>query len=264
MYRGVVDGIEEAVKIVRIPVDPSDETVEASNRKRLKRELDLLDACQSTALVKLGQLKPFDFKMGAEQYVCYSEELVSGDNLRARIQSRYHATQAELAALGASLISAIAELDQYGAIHRDIKPLNIIATGEKQRPFVLLDLGIAFIVGGTNYTMDTNAIPGSRYYLAPEMMDVDFRHSLDYRADLYAIGLTLYEYASCVNPFMVAGDPALTTMYRIKHQKPAPLLSLRGDLDPAFCSLIDQLIKKLPALRPANLMQLKKRMEELI
>jgi len=260
-YRGIVNGNEEAVKIVRIPVDPTDDSVEETNRRRLQRELDLLRKCQCPVLVKLGGLPPFDFQIGADVYVCYSEELIEGDHLRSKIQGGYGASQHELATLGACLVSAVTEMASFDTIHRDIKPLNIIATGNPGRPFVLLDLGIAFVVGGTNYTMDTQVIPGSRYYLAPEMMDVDFRHSIDYRADLYTIGLTLYEYGSGINPFMVVGDPLLTTMYKIKHQNPPPLSIHRGDLDKKFCALVDQLIRKLPALRPANLAQLEKRME---
>jgi len=81
VYRCDVNGTEEAVKIVRIPVDPSDAVVEETNRKRLQRELDLLEICQSASLVKLGQLTPVDFQIGGDQYVCYSEELIPGDNL---------------------------------------------------------------------------------------------------------------------------------------------------------------------------------------
>ena len=260
-YRGVVNGIEEAVKIVRIPVDPSDDSVEETNRRRLSRELQLIGQCQCSSLVKLGSFPTTDIQIGPDKYVCYSEELIEGDNLRKRIQPGCRPSQQELATLGCCLISAVSELASYNTIHRDIKPLNIIATNNPDRPFVLLDLGIAFVVGATNYTVDSRAIPGSRYYLAPEMMDVDFRQSLTYRADLYAIGLTLYEFASCVNPFIAQGDSTFDTMYRIKHQNPSPLLRLRGDLDKAFCALVDQLIRKIPALRPANLAQLEKRME---
>ena len=95
------------------------------------------------------------------------------------------------------------------------------------------------------------------------MMEMGFRNSLDYRADLYTIGLTLYEYAAGLNPFMSGGDSEFTTMYRIRHQNPAQLSAHRGDLDTGFCNLVDQLIRKIPALRPANLAQLWKRMEAL-
>lgn len=260
-YRANVKGNEEAVKLVRIPIDPKDPTVEEENRRRLRRELEILGTCQCSFLVKLGSMTPFDCRIGPHEYVCYSEELVKGEHLGDRIQAKYIPPQEELAVLGSCLLSAVKELASINTVHRDIKPVNIIATSNQDRPFVLLDLGIAFIVGGTNLTRDSRSIPGTRYYLAPEMLEIDFRRSLDYRADLYAIGLTIYEYASCVNPFLNPGDPPETTLLRIKHQNPQPLSTLRGDLNRSFCALVDQLIKKLPALRPASLSRLSSMME---
>ncbi|NQT93802.1 MAG: protein kinase [Lentisphaerae bacterium] len=261
VYRADVNGCVEAAKLARIPVDMNDSAVEETNRRRLRRELDLLARCETPCLVKLGRFGAYDCEIGGYQYVCYSEELIEGECLRARIRTGHQPDQNELATLGVCLLSAIEELAGKDTIHRDIKPDNVMATQDGARPFVLLDLGVAFIVGGTNYTLDTQAIPGTRWYIAPEMLELGFRESLDYRADLYTMGLTMYEYASGANPFADPGDPPLTTMYRIRHQNPPPLRILRADLDTGLCALVDQLIKKIPALRPANLPQLIKRME---
>lgn len=260
-FRAEVNGRVEAFKLTRIPEDPADPTVAENNRRRLSRELELLRTCTTPFLVKLGSLAPSDCRIGPYQYVGYSEELVPGESVRARARAGHRPQQNELATLAACLLSAIRDLAAQNAIHRDIKPDNIMATGDTRRPFVLLDLGVAFIVGGTNLTMDSHAIPGTRWYLAPEMLDLGFRLSLDYRADLYTVGLTLYEYATGANPFADPGDPPLTTMYRIKHQRVPPLRSLRGDLDSKLCSVVDQLIKKIPALRPRNIERLISQME---
>jgi serine/threonine protein kinase len=159
------------------------------------------------------------------------------------------------------LLKAVLELASINVIHRDIKPDNIIRTGNPMRPYVLLDLGIAFQLGGTRITRNSARIPGTLYYIAPEMLDQEFRQNLDYRADLYTIGLTLYEFASGDNPFAYRGDPQFTTLYRIKTQRPKPLRELRSDLPAELCRVIDQLMKKLPALRPANFDQLIREME---
>lgn len=261
VYRADVLGRAEALKLVRIPVDPDEPSVEETNRRRLRRELDLLSQCQTAYLVKLGQVAPTDCHIGGLEYVYYSEELVEGDCLRRKIQQRNIPNQGTVATLGSCLLSAVQDLASLNAVHRDIKPENVIATSDPNRPFVLLDLGVAFIVGGTNLTMDTQVIPGTRWYLAPEMLDIGFRQTLDYRADLYAIGLTLYEYASGMNPFASPSDPPMATLYRIRHVHPAPLGTLRADLDAGLCRLVDQLIKKIPALRPANVAQLIRQME---
>lgn len=126
---------------------------------------------------------------------------------------------------------------------------------------MLLDLGLAFKSGGTNLTLDTRHIPGTIYYIAPEMLESGFRENLDYRADLYTIGLTLYEYASGINPFKNKDDGQFNTMYKIKTENPAPLKNLRSDLSVNFCIIVDNLLKKLPALRPANIGLLIKKLE---
>lgn len=151
-----------------------------------------------------------------------------------------------------------------GVVHRDIKPDNVMKTNLVDRPHVLLDLGIAFHVGGTPITQDAGRIPGTPYYLAPEMLDAGFRQNLDHRADLYTIGLTLYEFATGVNPFKDASPPKFTTLYRIKTLQPKPLQECRPDLPPDFCALVDQLMKKIPALRPAHIPTLLKRLEGLL
>ncbi|MEA2083986.1 MAG: serine/threonine-protein kinase [Thermodesulfobacteriota bacterium] len=260
-FRAEIGGREEALKLVRIPTDPGDATVEEINRRRAYREIDILGKCPSPYLVKLGQLQPEDREISGNTYILYSEELVAGDSLRKRIRSGYKPDQQELAGIGLALLDVIGRLAGMKVIHRDIKPENMVATDLPERPFVLLDLGVAFVQGGTRLTLDSRQIQGTLYYLAPEMLDVNFRQSLDYRADLYTMGLTLYEFASGVNPFARRDDAVYTTMYRIKHDRPQPLSALRPDLDKAMCSLIDQLIKKLPALRPANLTGLIKTME---
>jgi serine/threonine protein kinase len=174
----------------------------------------------------------------------------------------YRPAWQELAELGVCILRGVRELTLMNVIHRDIKPDNIIKTDDPVRPYVLLDLVIAFQIGGTPITRNSARIPGTLYYIAPEMLDQGFRQNLDYRADLYTAVLTLYEFASGDNPFAQRGDPQFTTLYRIKTKRPRPLRELRNDLPVEMCSLVDQLMRKLPALRPANIDQLIKEMEK--
>jgi eukaryotic-like serine/threonine-protein kinase len=260
-YRAVVGGKIEAIKLVQIPSDEIDETIRDENLRRIARELAILSKCMSPFLVKLGSIAPRACKVNSIEYMLYSEEYLPGDSLREVILKDYRPTRQELAELAACILKAVQELALMSVIHRDIKPDNIIRTNDPIRPYVLLDLGIAFQVGGTRITRNSERIPGTLYYIAPEMLDQGFRQNLDYRADLYTVALTLYEYASGDNPFAHRGDPQFTTLYRIKTQRPKPLRELRGDLPTEMCSTIDQLMRKLPALRPANLDQLIEEME---
>jgi eukaryotic-like serine/threonine-protein kinase len=261
VYRGKVDDKIEAVKLVEIPTDENDETIREENLRRILREVNILGKCETPYLVKLGSISPRSCQIGGKEYLLYSEEYIPGTSLRKIILKDYRPTKEEIGTLGICLLKAIRELVRINVIHRDIKPDNIIKTTEAERPFILLDLGIAFQIGGTPLTRDSAKIPGTLYYIAPEMLEQGFRQNLDYRSDIYTIALTLYEFASGDNPFAHRGDPQFTTLYRIKTEKPKPLEELRDDLPISLCKLIDQMIRKIPALRPANLEQLVRQME---
>jgi serine/threonine-protein kinase len=255
------DGVE-ALKLVMIPSaehDENGETIKQENVRRIQREISILGKCRSPFLVKLGGLKPTEVVLGEDCYILYSEEYLNGVTLRERIRKKGGPGIKELSILMRCLLHVIKEMASQGIIHRDIKPENIVVLNNNTaRPFVLLDLGIAYVAGGTALTRDPRIIPGTTYYIAPEMLDQDFRRSLDYRADLYTCGLVLYEYATGRNPFARAGEPDFTTLYRIKTQYPPSLISQRQDLPAVFCGIVDGLIRKKPVLRPSNIDKLLK------
>ncbi len=262
VYKAHIGDLIEAVKVVLIPSEDDDELIREDNIQRLKREIRLLSKCQSSYLVKLGSIEPRECQIDGQTYIIYSEELLEGRDLQVIIRSGRKAELGDLLTLGKCLFSAIRELKSIQVIHRDIKPANIIRLYDDRRSYILLDLGIAFVIGGTRYTRDSAVVPGTLYYIAPEMLDVNFRQNLDYRADLYTAGLVLYEFASGIQPFAKREDP-YTTLYRIKTMKPDPLYTLRDDLPEKFCRLVDQLIKKRPAIRPANIDMLLDKLEDL-
>ena len=133
--------------------------------------------------------------------------------------------------------------------------------GTDERPYVMLDFGIAFKLHSTAITMNPDMRHGTLPYMAPEMFIPRFREMLDYRSDLYSAAVTVYEYAAGVHPVARRGEDNYTTMYRITRVKPTPLIDHRRDLPPAFCQMIDQLIRKKPALRPSNIERMLDEME---
>jgi serine/threonine protein kinase len=86
------------------------------------------------------------------------------------------------------------------------------------------------------------------------MLDPNFRANLSYRADLYASGVTAFEFATGgTHPLARTADDLIQTITRILHQEPRRLADERRGLPPPLATLVDQMIKKNPALRPGNL-----------
>ncbi|MCP5547767.1 MAG: serine/threonine protein kinase [Akkermansiaceae bacterium] len=251
------DGRDEVLKVIRLPQDAATDAARAFRDQelgRVKRETGLLADLDSPFVVKLGSVAPAMIDLAGEPCVVYTEEMLPGNDLEAVISKRVKPTEAEVKLLLGSLVQGIQALwTRHKSVHRDIKPANIFATGLADRPYVLLDFGIAYNVDEPGLTVNPSHIPHTPLYMAPEMLDPNFRESLSYRADLYAAGVTTFEFATGgIHPLAKPHDSLAKTYTRVLNQEPTRLVTLRPDLPKPLTSLIDQLMKKSPALRPGN------------
>jgi serine/threonine protein kinase len=269
VYRATIGGHVEALKLVHVPKTSDDEAGELFRKEclgRVTREIQVLADCKSPLLVKLGSIRAAEMDFGGERFIVYSEEFLDGPDLRTLIKQAWKPDETELKLLFVCLLKAIQQLWTLPArlVHRDIKPDNVVRVGKQDRPFVLLDLGIAFAVLETSLTVDPRhrLPPGTLPYLAPEMLQPNFRDTIDYRSDLYAAALTVYECAAGHHPMAKKPEDMITTLSRVLRESPPSLNSVRADLSKPFCQLIDSMLKKIPALRPANLTMLIRQLEQ--
>ena len=267
VYRIAIDGKAEAFKLILIPAYagyPDADSLRQESIGRVRREIAALARSVGPEIVKLGSLPLTAMKIGDADYVAYSEEFLEGDDLWKLLNSGMpKPPESELRLLFATLLKAIRELWGHGYIHRDIKPKNVMKLNNAARQFVLLDLGIAYSVQETALTANPGErMPVATYrYLAPEMMNPNFRETIDYRCDLYTAAMTVFEYGAQRHPLAQNKDDLMRTISRALHQPAESLTRLRPDLSADFCQTIDQMLKKKPVLRPANLNLLIKRME---
>jgi eukaryotic-like serine/threonine-protein kinase len=267
VYRVSLAGKTEALKVIQIP--PSDGSADAEAYKRemigrVRREVEALGRCAGPEIVKLGGLALTPLTIRNNDYVAYSEEFLEGSDLwKILTANPPKPLEQELRLLFATLLKAIKEVWALGYVHRDIKPKNVMKLNNLARQFVLLDFGIAYSVQETGLTANaTGRMPLATYrYLAPEMMNPAFRETIDYRTDLYTTAMTVYEYGAQTHPLAQSRDDLMRTISRALHQPATPLANHRPDLSPGFCQIVDQMLKKKPALRPANLGALIQRME---
>jgi predicted ATPase len=163
-------------------------------------------------------------------------ELVEGQSLYERPPR----TLAETLAIARQICAALEHAHAHGIIHRDLKPENVILTPDGSAK--LMDFGLARSNVATRLTSE-GAIIGTVFYLAPEQAQ---GHEVDGRADLYALGVMLYEMTTGSLPF--DGDP-VTVLSRHIQTPPAPPRTLRPDLPPVLEGVILKLLAKNPADR---------------
>lgn len=141
----------------------------------------------------------------------------------------------------AQVLEALSFAHGRGVVHRDIKPQNImVVAGDDVR---LMDFGIARSLGDHGMTM-TGMTLGSLYYMSPEQIRGE--HA-DHRADLYSLGITLYEMVTGSRPF--EGSSGYTVMAAHLDQAPAPPVERNPALPDALNDVILKAIEKQPAAR---------------
>ncbi len=221
-----------AVKLVRwFAAGPNS----ASLRARFKRE-----AAAAGRLAHPHIAGVFDYGEDDES-AWIVMELVRGGTLGQRLDQEPRPTVAEAATLVGQMLSALEFAHGQGVVHRDIKPGNVMLAPNGAK---LIDFGIARIenTAATSLTMN-GMVMGTVSYMAPEQFTDD---AVDARADLWAVGVVLYELLTDVRPF--AGDFSVA-MNKILHVAPPRPRHVAADLPPGFDALLAKALEKRPEAR---------------
>src|ERR1700687_3579267 len=125
-----------------------------------------------------------------------------------------------------------------GVIHRDIKPGNVLMTEEGRA--VLADFGLAWLLEGAQLTL-TGGVIGTPEYMSPEQAA---GHPFDHRADVYALGIVLYEMLVGERPF-ISETPIGMLLQHLQDTAPNVLLA-RPDLPPAVGDVLAKALVKDP------------------
>jgi eukaryotic-like serine/threonine-protein kinase len=173
-------------------------------------------------------------------------QLVNGKSLRQLLDEQKKLSPDLTIHIGSCVASALDAAHQAGMVHRDVKPGNILITPDGR--VLLTDFGIAkgLESAGDDLTND-NIMMGTAKYLSPEQVR---GKRLDGRADLYSLGLVLYECLAGRVPFLGQND-ADTALARLQRD-PTDITRLRPTLPPGLADLIHRLLARRPDQRYAS------------
>lgn len=182
-------------------------------------------------------------------------ECVTGLTLRELLETRGQLAAASTLAIARQFAEALAVAHQAGVIHRDVKPENALLDADGV--LKVMDFGIARIAAASTRT-NAGLIVGTPMYMAPEQL---VEEAVDARADLYALGVVLYECLAGTPPFV--GQNVVSLIAKVLTTAPAPIATQVPDVPPALAALVMRLLAKSPADRPSSATELVELLSEL-
>lgn len=177
-----------------------------NEQNRITREIDVLKQVNSKNLIKYQEDFYFKNEFGVIEYVIVME-FFEGKTLRNFLKKD---TKLEtLIHIFVNVLNGVRDLhntifENEGIIHRDLKPDNIMV--DKDLNVKIIDYGLSKIIDFSSITSTGTQI-GSPLYMSPEQLK-DSKH-IDYRADIYALGIILYEMLTKKTPYIATTVPEL-------------------------------------------------------
>jgi eukaryotic-like serine/threonine-protein kinase len=174
-------------------------------------------------------------------------EWLDGETLKVRLE-RAGLTADESVHMAATVADALAAAHEHGVIHRDVKPSNLLFAAGDPEQIKLIDFGVVRATAETVRLTEAGASVGTPGYMAPEQ--VRSVRDVDARADLFALGCVLYECLSGRRAF--AGADSIEVWIKIVLAQPTSLRVLAPGLPEPLVALVEKLLAKEPADRPAG------------
>jgi eukaryotic-like serine/threonine-protein kinase len=222
----------------------------AETRRRLLREARVSTTINHPNIVRVFSV----FELADGKPVIVMERLV-GENLREKLDRELSLGVEEAASALLPVISAVGTAHAYGVIHRDLKPENVFLALERGLiRTCVLDFGVAKLTASEGITAasaaltDTGAVVGTPMYMAPEQI---MGEVVDHRADIWALGVILYEALSGGRP--IDGEGFGQIFKNLMTSAIAPLRMIAPALPPSLTELVDRMLARDRNDRPLDL-----------
>jgi hypothetical protein len=169
-------------------------------------------------------------------------QLIDGEALDARLARGGRLPLKDVVRIGAQVAAGLAAAHEKGLIHRDVKPANVLLERGTDR-VKLTDFGLARAAEDVRLTR-TGLVTGTPLYMAPEQARGE---EVDARADLFSLGVLLYELCTGRTPF--EAKTPLAVLKRLTEERHRPVRELNPDTPEWLAAVIDRLLAKSPADR---------------
>ena len=240
VYRATDEKLRREVALKLLPPEL---VTDAETRKRFLREARTAASLTHPSIATI-------YEIGEDgEHVFIAMELVRGRTLRAARPSSVTA----VVAVVREVVRGVAKAHAAGVVHRDLKPDNVMVDEDGQ--VKILDFGIAKLLApndepvgkGASLVTRDGAIVGTPAYMAPEQA---LGGAVDHRADLFALGVILYELLTGENPFV--RETLIGTVVAVTRDMPPPPSSLNVDVPAELDRIVLRCLAKKPDERFAD------------
>ncbi len=222
-------GREVAIKTIRFDLSSSTEQEELMGR--FIREAQAAGKIHHANIVTI-------YEVGREKDLTYIVmQYIKGKSLQQMVAEKQKFSTQEINKIIIPLCDALDYAHRNGVVHRDMKPANILID-EEGKPYVV-DFGVARVE--TSTLTQTGTTVGTPSYMSPEQI---MGKKVDNRADIFSLGVILYELATGQRPF--SGENISTIMYKIVNEEPPHVTDIERSLPNEYEKIVERALAKDP------------------
>lgn len=217
--------------------------------ERVKREIQIVTLNNFENVPKIFKSDSFEIAETKGLYIY--EQYIDGHSLRDLLNLKGKLSLKETIDLCETMLAILLQLEKHKIVHRDIKPENILFDKNNHKWF-LIDFGIARALEFSSLTNTATLMgPHTPGYGAPELFQYK-KTDIDNRADIFSLGVVLFECLTGKNPFRSNSDNGLFDIWYKTITLFPESIQIDGDDGMQFVNLIQVFMAKPIAQRPRN------------